>query len=138
MMKLPGDKEPMERAPSVEELTKRMSPRSRETETRETATSVEPRVPRRALDEDPTSRARLPEKDPINPDYHEGRNNPYEAIKVMRARLTREEFVGAMKFNIYKHLDRERDKNGGEDVRKAKWYLDELDRYLSNEESGRR
>lgn len=65
-----------------------------------------------------------------NPSHYGGKDNPYEAIKVMRARLTPQEYVGALKFNIYTYLDRHRQKNGVEDIEKAAWYQAELVRYV--------
>ena len=65
-----------------------------------------------------------------HPPHYGDENDPYEHIKVMEAELTREEFVGAMKFNISKYMRRERSKNGFEDVRKAQWYMNRLVDYL--------
>lgn len=65
-----------------------------------------------------------------NPSHYGGKENPYETIKVMRARLTPQEYVGALKFNIYKYMDRHREKNGLEDLEKAAWYQAELVRYV--------
>lgn len=49
-----------------------------------------------------------------HPSHYGGADNPYETIKVLEARLTREEFIGAMKFNVYKYNDRAKHK--GEEV----------------------
>lgn len=65
-----------------------------------------------------------------NPSHYGGKDNPYETIKVMRARLTPQEYVGALKFNVYKYNDRHRDKGGEEDLEKAGWYQAELIRFV--------
>lgn len=65
-----------------------------------------------------------------HPSHYGGADNPYEVIKVMEAWLTREEFVGAMKFNIHKYLARANKKDGAEAYAKAAWYS----RYLTDYE----
>lgn len=50
----------------------------------------------------------------------------YEAIDVIRASLTPEEFAGFCKGNSLKYLMRANKKNGEEDLQKAEWYLAEL------------
>jgi hypothetical protein len=67
-----------------------------------------------------------------HPAHYGGADNLYEHIKVMEATLTRDEFVGAMRFNITKYLQRERGKGGTEDVLKAQWYMNRLATYLMN------
>lgn len=49
-----------------------------------------------------------------------------ECIDYMQDMLTEEEFRGFIKGNVLKYIARERHKNGDEDLRKAKWYLDRL------------
>ena len=61
--------------------------------------------------------------------HYGGEDDPYETIKVLRARLTPVEYVGALKFNIYKTMDRHRDKGGLEDLQTAYWYMNELMAY---------
>ena len=61
-----------------------------------------------------------------------GEDNPYETIKVLRARLTPVEYVGALKFNIYKNMDRHREKGGLEDLQTAHWYMNELMAYIGS------
>ncbi len=66
--------------------------------------------------------------DSVNhPSHYGGKDNPYETIKVMEARLTSREFIGAMKFNIYKYNDRALGK-GTEDENylKAQFYMNYL------------
>lgn len=68
-----------------------------------------------------------------HPKHYGGADNPYEVIKVMRAWLTHEEMVGALKFNIHKYLARARDKGGSEDIAKAAWYAAYLVRFEKDE-----
>lgn len=66
---------------------------------------------------------RKPKPDPVsNPAHYGGLGNPFEVIKVLEAWLTREEFIGALKFNIIKYNARALKKNGAEDYAKGAWY----------------
>ena len=49
-----------------------------------------------------------------------------ECIDYIQDKLTPEEFRGYIKGNVLKYITRERHKNGDEDLKKAKWYLDRL------------
>lgn len=49
-----------------------------------------------------------------------------ETIDNIQNSMTQDEFVGYLKGNIKKYLDRYQDKNGVEDINKAKWYLNKL------------
>lgn len=65
--------------------------------------------------------------DPVNhPSYYGGASDPFETIKVAEAKLTSEELIGALKFQIIRYLDRHRQKNGFQDIKKAQWYLNRL------------
>lgn len=69
--------------------------------------------------------------DAVNhPAHYGGEDNPYEVIKVMEAWLTRDEFIGAMKFNIHKYLARALKKDGEEAYAKATWYSAYLNDYI--------
>lgn len=60
-----------------------------------------------------------------HPPHYGGADDPYETIKVMEDRLSPSEFDGAMKFQVYKYLDRAGKKEGQtqlRDVQKAAWY----------------
>lgn len=61
-----------------------------------------------------------------HPGHYGGADNPFEVIKVLEAWLTREEFIGALKFNIIKYEARAAKKNGAEDYAKAAWYASYL------------
>jgi hypothetical protein len=65
-----------------------------------------------------------------HPDHYGGADNPYEVIKVLEAWLTREEFIGALKFNIIKYNARALKKNGEQDYAKAAWYSAYLDDFV--------
>lgn len=49
-----------------------------------------------------------------------------ETIKVLEDYLSKEEYAGFLKGNILKYIHRYENKNGIEDLKKAKWYLEEL------------
>jgi len=68
-------------------------------------------------------------KDKINPSYY--KNKTIETIDVIESQLTQEEFVGYLKGQIWKYLARHREKNGHEDIKKAQWYLNKLEKILS-------
>lgn len=55
--------------------------------------------------------------------YTEGK---IECIEYIEDKLTPEEYRGYIKGNVLKYITREKHKNGDEDIRKAKWYLDRL------------
>lgn len=66
-----------------------------------------------------------------HPAHYGGKENIYETIKVLEARLTREEFIGAMKFNVYKYNDRALMKGDElENYEKAAFYQNYLVAYL--------
>ena len=61
-----------------------------------------------------------------HPDHYGGKHNPYEAIKVMKAVLTDEEFRGLCKGTALKYIVRAGNKDPKklkEDLDKAAWYL---------------
>lgn len=64
---------------------------------------------------------------------HYGGDTPYEVIKVCEAWLSREEFIGAMKFQIYKYTARAGKKATAEELQdfdKSLWYHNYLNDYL--------
>jgi hypothetical protein len=63
--------------------------------------------------------------------YTEGK---IECIEYIEDKLTPEEYRGYIKGNVLKYITRERHKNGDEDIRKAKWYLDRLINRLGESE----
>jgi len=56
-----------------------------------------------------------------------------ETIDYMESCLTSEEFCGGCKMNVLKYVSREKFKNGAEDLKKARWYLDRLITYLEKQ-----
>ena len=57
-----------------------------------------------------------------------------ESIDYIEDVLTPEEYRGFIKGNIIKYISREKHKNGDEDLKKAKWYLDRLIDKLKKQE----
>lgn len=61
-------------------------------------------------------------------------NNGIEPIEIMRKNFSHDEFVGFCKGNVLKYLLRYKDKNGSEDLEKAKIYLNWLiDEYVKED-----
>lgn len=78
------------------------------------------------------------ENDSINPNHYIF--GVIETIEYLKAKLTPEEYRGFLKGNVLKYVSREAEKNGLEDLKKDKWYLDKLiefenDRKLSSIEA---
>lgn len=71
----------------------------------------------------------------VNHPQHYGGDTPYEVIKVLEHWLTREEFIGAMKFNIIKYEARANKKNGAEDYKKAAWYANYLADFMQRNQT---
>lgn len=66
-----------------------------------------------------------PRKDNINPNhYKQGKVECIDAIEAATSRLVGIEAVTTA--NVIKYLWRWKDKNGLEDLKKAKWYLEKL------------
>ena len=63
--------------------------------------------------------------------YTEGK---IECIEYIEDKLTDEEYRGYIKGNVLKYITREKHKNGDEDLKKAKWYLDRLVNRLEESE----
>lgn len=69
--------------------------------------------------------------DSVNhPQHYQGN---VEVIDYLRDKLTAEEFIGFCKANVIKYISRARLKNGNEDLRKAKWYLDKLNEVINSD-----
>lgn len=64
------------------------------------------------------------ENDNINPNHYIF--GGIETIEYLDAKMTAEEYRGFLKGNVLKYVSREAEKNGLEDLKKAKWYLDKL------------
>lgn len=65
-------------------------------------------------------------KDDINNPSHYQSDNGIECIDAIQASLTPEEFRGYCKGNIMKYTWRERNKQGDDSLRKARWYINKL------------
>lgn len=66
-----------------------------------------------------------PQTDPVEHPAHYTKGG-IECIDGIRSALTDEEFRGFCKGNVLKYIWRERSKNGIEDLKKSRWYLDKL------------
>ena len=65
-------------------------------------------------------------EDVVNHPEHDNSGTPYECIKVLKKWMSKEQYVGFLKGNIIKYLCRSEKKNGTEDLRKARWYMNKL------------
>ena len=63
-------------------------------------------------------------KDPINPIHYKGEG--IACIDYIKERSSKEEFLGYLNGNLIKYLHRWKNKNGVEDLRKARWYIERL------------
>lgn len=70
------------------------------------------------------SNVEISENDSINPNHYIF--GGIETIEYLKAKMTADEFRGFLKGNVLKYVSREAEKNGVEDLKKAKWYLDKL------------
>ena len=65
--------------------------------------------------------------DPVNsPQHYADTDGGIECIEAIEASMSTEEFKGFLKGNVQKYVWRYAQKNGAEDLNKAKWYLDRL------------
>lgn len=71
--------------------------------------------------------------DPVNHPQHYT-NGGIECIDCIQASLSAEAFRGFLKGNIEKYIFRYDKKNGLEDLRKARWYLERLIKETENEQ----
>ena len=73
--------------------------------------------------------------DPVNSPIHYADGNGVECIEAIEASMSMEEFKGFLKGNVQKYVWRYAQKNGTEDLKKAKWYLERLITICSMEEA---
>jgi len=81
-------------------------------------------------------RLRSIERDNVNNPAHYGQGE-IECIDYILDFLTDEEVIGYLRGNIAKYLHRWRYKNGIEDLKKARWYLNKLVEYEEKVIEGR-
>jgi len=62
--------------------------------------------------------------DKINPDHY--KTGGIETIDYIQAKLTQDQFKGYLMGNVIKYLSRHEQKNGREDLSKARWYLNRM------------
>lgn len=60
----------------------------------------------------------------INPSHY--RKGKLETIENIKNSMSESEYIGFLKGNIYKYVARYEEKNGIEDLEKAKWYINKL------------
>lgn len=74
-----------------------------------------------------------PKGEKVNhPQHYGGENNPFETIKVLEGTFSVEEFRGFCLGNAIKYISRCMRKNGLEDLKKARWYIDRLITFLES------
>ena len=68
------------------------------------------------------------QKDPINPTY-------YDEIfdNMLNNKFTKEQLITVDEFNVFKYIYRWKEKNGIQDLKKARWYLNDLISKLEQE-----
>lgn len=68
------------------------------------------------------------QKDPINPTY-------YDDIfdNMLNNKFTKEQLMTVDEFNVLKYIYRWKEKNGIQDLKKARWYLNDLISKLEQE-----
>ena len=69
------------------------------------------------------------QKDPINPTYYD---NLFD--KLLKSKFTVEDLITIDEFNVLKYLYRWKNKNGIQDLKKAKWYLNSMIKKLESEQ----
>jgi hypothetical protein len=85
------------------------------------------------MDKSPFPKGTLQIKESVNHPTHYGGDTPYEVIKVMEHWLTREQFIGAMKFQSFKYNARAGKKETAAEIQdheKSIWYETYLVDYL--------
>jgi hypothetical protein len=73
--------------------------------------------------------------DPVNSPIHYADGNGVECIDAIEASMSTEEFKGFLKGNVQKYVWRYSRKNGAEDLKKSKWYLERLIKLREFEEA---
>lgn len=86
--------------------------------------------------ENPCASSSGPQADVVNHPSHYTQGS-IETIDYMESCLTEDEIRGGFKMNVLKYVSRERYKNGLEDLKKARWYLDRLITYLEKAQNSR-
>lgn len=74
----------------------------------------------------------IEQKDPINPTY-------YDRIfdKLIDNKFTQEQLLIVAEFNVFKYIYRWKEKNGIQDLKKARWYLNDLIKKLEKLEENK-
>ena len=61
-----------------------------------------------------------------HPPHYTNADSGIECIEAIESSMSMEEFKGFLKGNVQKYIWRYSQKNGAEDLKKAKWYLERL------------
>lgn len=61
-----------------------------------------------------------------HPPHYTNSDSGIECIEAIESSMSMEEFKGFLKGNVQKYIWRYSQKNGAEDLKKAKWYLERL------------
>lgn len=70
------------------------------------------------------------QKDPINPTYYDDLFD-----QILKNKFSTEDLIKIYEFNVFKYIYRWRNKNGLQDLKKARWYLNEMIKKLDNSEN---
>lgn len=70
------------------------------------------------------------QKDPINPTYYDDLFD-----QILENKFSTEDLIKIYEFNVFKYIYRWRNKNGLQDLKKARWYLNEMIKKLDNPEN---
>lgn len=70
--------------------------------------------------------------DPINPSHYT--SGKIETIDYIEDKLSTDSFEGYCAGNVLKYMSRYRNKNGLEDLKKAKWYLNRLIGFMEKQD----
>lgn len=82
------------------------------------------------LPDNPTTKPTPNTSDPINPDHY--RTGDVECVDAIQSALGLDGFLKYCTGNVLKYVWRWKHKNGIEDLKKARWYLDRLIKELDN------
>ena len=70
------------------------------------------------------------QKDPINPTYYDDLFD-----QILENKFSTEDLIKIYEFNVFKYIYRWRNKNGLQDLKKARWYLNSMIEKLDNLEN---
>tara|TARA_R110000737_G_C14621225_1_gene493192 strand:- start:3271 stop:3588 length:318 start_codon:yes stop_codon:yes gene_type:complete len=89
-------------------------------------------IHRKYLAADAAKPIRIAQEDVVNNPTHYNKGG-MECIDYIQQQLSPEAFKGYLEGNMLKYVHRHKYKNGMEDLKKAKWYLEKLTKVMSQE-----